>query len=425
MYRRRIIDETLDELLSGLAAISLDGAKGVGKTATGVERARTIVDLSVTRKRSLIEADDELAIQGEPPVFIDEWQLVPSVWDCVKRAVDADRTGGRFLLAGSAGVAPGSRIHSGAGRIVSLKMRPLSLAERGLDHPAVSLASLMQGDCRIPCAQTDVSLSDYTDEIINSGFPGIRDLPARARTAHLESYVTRIVTKELQENGANVRRSRALHAWLHAYGAATSGTASYTTLLDAATSGEDEKIRRSTADIYREHLSRLFILDPLPAWIPVFNPLKRLTNAPKHHLVDPALAARLVGVGKQGLLDGKGERVGTSTGTWLGALFESLAVQSVRVYADAMHATVGHLRTKQDNGNAREIDIIIEGEDRRILAMEVKLSATVSSKDVQHLNWLDKQLGERLADKIVINTGSGTYRRKDGVAVIPLALLGP
>ena len=358
-------------------------------------------------------------------MFIDEWQLVPSVWDCVKRAVDADRTGGRFLLAGSAGVGPGIRIHSGAGRIVSLKMRPLSLAERSLDTPAVSLSALMRGDRHVPSAQTDVSLADYTNEIVISGFPGIRDLPARARITHLDSYLTRIITKELQENGAEVRRPRALQAWLHAYGAATAGTASYTKLLDAATSGEDEKIRRPTADVYREHLSRLFILDPLPAWIPAFNPLKRLTYAPKHHLVDPALAARLIGVGKQGLLDGQGDRVGAGTGTWLGALFESLAVQSVRVYAQAMNAIVSHLRTKQDNGNAREIDMIVEGEDRRIIAIEVKLSSTVGSKDVRHLNWLDQQLGERLADKIVLNTGAGTYRRKDGVAVIPLALLGP
>jgi len=249
--------------------------------------------------------------------------------------------------------------------------------------------------------------------------------PARARTAHLDSYLTRIITKELKENGVEVRRPRALQAWLHAYGAATAGTASYTTLLDAATPGEGDKIRRPTADVYREHLSRLYILDPLPAWTPAFNPLKRLANAPKHHLVDPALAARLVGVGRQGLLGGQGERVGASTDTWLGALFESLAVQSVRVYADAMNATVSHLRTKQDNGEAREIDMIVEGEDRRIIAIEVKLSATVGAKDVRHLNWLDKQLGERLVGKVVLNTGSGTYRRQDGVAVIPLALLGP
>lgn len=164
-----------------------------------------------------------------------------------------------------------------------------------------------------------------------------------------------------------------------AYGAATATNASYTTILDAATAGEDDKPARGTVESYREHLQRLFILDPIPAWVPAFNPLERLTHAPKHHLVDPALAARLVGVGKEGPLRGEGDRIPAATGTWLGALFESLVTQSVRVYADAAGASVGHLRTKD---NAREIDLIVEGADRRVVAFEVKLAASVSDRDV-------------------------------------------
>jgi len=183
-----------------------------------------------------------------------------------------------------------------------------------------------------------------------------------------------------------------------------------------------DKPSRATVDNYREHLARIFILDPLPAWVPVFNPLKRLTPSPKHHLVDPALAARLVGVGKSGLLQGAGDRVAATTGTRLGALYESLVAQSVRVYAGAASAQVGHLRTKETD---REIDLIVEGEDRRVVGIEVKLSESVSDKDVRHLNWLHAQIGDRLADRVVVTTGELAYRRPDGVAVVPLALLGP
>ena len=112
----------------------------------------------------------------------------------------------------------------------------------------------------------------------------------------------------------------------------------------------------------------------------------------------------------------------TSTGGWLGALFESLVAQSVRVYASAASANVGHLRTKETD---REIDLIVEGEDRRVVAIEVKLSESISDKDVRHLNWLHQQIGDRLADRVVITTGEHAYRRPDGVAVVPLALLGP
>ena len=423
-YRRRIIDDTLDDVFPHLAAVSLDGAKGVGKTATATQRAATILDLSIPRRREVVSANEDYVVQLPRPVLIDEWQLVPDVWDRVKTAVDADPAGGQFLLAGSATLAPGVRIHSGAGRIVSLMMRPLSLAERDIAVPTVSLRELLGGNAPKIAGHSPVGVADYADEILASGFPGIRPLPERPRELQLDSYITRIVTHELRDNGITVRKPRALRAWLAAYAAATASTAMYSTIRDAATAGEAEKASRVTTDAYREHLTRLFILDPLPAWIPAFNRLNRLSAAPKHHLVDPAIAARLVGVRKAGLLAGDGDRVSRETGTWLGALFESLAAQSVRVYAGAIGAEVGHLRTNADR-YSREIDLIVEGDDRQVLAIEVKLGASVGDDDVRHLLWLGDQIGDRLVDKVVITTGDTAYRRRDGVAVIPLALLGP
>jgi len=421
-YRRRVVDDVLDLLFPSLAAIALEGAKGVGKTATATQRAASVLDLSRDRLRAVVAADVERVVDEPSPVLIDEWQLAPAVWDVVKRAVDADATGGRFLLAGSAGVAPGARIHSGAGRIVSLKMRPMSIHERGLCEPTVSLRELLAGAVPPISGRSPVTLAGYTDEILASGFPGIRDLPELAREAQLDSYIARVVSHELPDNGAVVRRPRALRAWLAAYGAATATDASYSKILNAASAGEDEKTARVTVDAYREHLTRVFLLDPIEAWTPVFNPLKRLTKAPKHHLVDPAIAARLVRVGKAGLLRGDGARVAGAAGPWLGALFESLTAQSVRVYASAAGAEVGHLRTMESD---REIDLIVEGGDRQVVAIEVKLAGAAADHDVRHLNWLHGQLGDRLADKVVVTTGERAYRRGDGVAVVPLALLGP
>lgn len=421
-YRRRIVDDVLDELFPHLAAIALEGAKGVGKTATASQRAKTILSLSRPEQREALVANLDTITEVPPPVLIDEWQLEPAVWDRVKTAVDQDSTGGRFLLAGSAGVAPGVRIHSGAGRIVSVKLRPLAFCERGLVEPTVSLRSLLNGEGADVSGHSPIGLPVYTDEILASGLPGIRHLPERARNVQLDSYIARIVERELPEAGVSVRRPRALTAWLTAYASATATDASYTKILDAATPGERDKPARGTVDAYREHLTRIFVLDPVPAWIPIFNPLRRLTRTPKHHLVDPALAARLVKVNKDGLLRGEGERVADATGSWLGALFESLVAQSVRVYAEATNAHVGHLRTRD---TTHEIDLIVEGSNRRILAIEVKLAATVDDADVRHLNWLQKQIGDQLADRIVITTGPYAYRRDDGVAVVPLALLGP
>lgn len=420
-YQRRILDDTLDDLFPELAAIALEGAKGVGKTATASQRATTILSLDRPAQREILAANFDYIAQVPPPVLIDEWQLVPAVWDRVRSAVDEDNSGGRYLLAGSAGIAPGVRIHSGAGRIVSLPLRPLAFSERGLVAPTVSLRELLAGDRPDVSGVSPITLPTYTEEILRSGFPGIRSLPERARNIQLDSYLARIVERELPENGVTLRRPRALNAWLTAYGSATSSDATYSKILDAATAGERDKPARVTVDAYREHLTRLFVLDPIPAWLPSFSPLKRLTRSPKHHLVDPALAARLAKIGRSGLLRGDGTPM-ASTGSWLGALFESLVTQSVRVYADAVSAQTGHLRTKD---TTREIDLIVEGSDGQVVAIEVKLSVTVNEHDVRHLNWLAQQIGSRLSDRIIITTGDYAYRRPDGVGVVPLALLGP
>ncbi|MCL2594015.1 MAG: DUF4143 domain-containing protein [Promicromonosporaceae bacterium] len=421
-YRRRIVDDLLDEVFPDLAAIALEGAKGVGKSATALQRAQTVINLTQSGVRATTEGNPGHLIQATPPVLIDEWQLVPEIWDVVRNAVDADRSGGRFLLAGSASVAPGVRIHSGAGRIVRVKMRPMSIAERGISEPTVSLGALLRREQPQISGRSSATLLTYVDEMLASGFPGIRDLSERARNVQLGSYVDRIVDHELLESGVQVRRPEAMRSWLAAYGAATATDAVYSKILDAATAGLSDKPARGTVDSYREQLARIFVLDPIPAWETVFNPLSNLSKAPKHHLVDPALAARLVGVGKAGLLRGEGKRVGTTEGTWVGALFESLAAQSVRVYAEAVDARVGHLR--QHNAQ-REIDLIVEGQDRSVVAIEVKLSDSVTDHDVRHLNWLKEQLGDRLVDRVLINTGQFATRRRDGVAVVPLALLGP
>lgn len=421
-YRRRILDDLLDELIDDLAAIAIEGAKGVGKTATASQRATSEVLLSNPQQRLALQSHLDLVIDLPPPVLVDEWQLVPDVWDRIRQAVDDDPTGGRFLLTGSAGVAPGVRIHSGAGRIVSLTMRPLAFSERDVASPTVSLADLLIGSRTEIRGTSEITLPTYVDEILRSGFPGIRDLPDRARNLQLDGYLSRLLGHELTENGVTVRRPAALRAWLTAYAAATSTDAAYSTILAAAAPMDGDKPARQTVDVYRQQLERLFLLDPLEAWIPSFAPLRRLTYGPKHHLVDPALAARLVGVSRDGLLRGDGARVSTSTGTWLGALFESLVTQSIRVYAASVDARVGHLRTKNTE---HEVDLVVEAADRRAVAIEVKLSNSVQHSDVRQLNWLHDQLGDRLVDRIVINTGPYAYRRPDGVAVIPLALLGP
>lgn len=405
--------------MSDLAALSLDGPKGVGKTETALQRVVRTFRLDRPADRELLSARPELLRTVPAPVLLDEWQRWPEVWDLVRRAVDDGAEPGSFLLTGSA--SPIATIHTGAGRIVPLRMRPMTLPERGATTPSVSLAALLRGDAVIE-GEADLRLEDYVEEILASGYPGIRTASsARGRRAQLDGYLDRLFDHELTESGLVQRRPVAMRRWLTAYAAATSTSATYETIRDAATPGESDKPAKVTAIGYRDTLQRLWILDPLDAWLPTRNLLNRLTSAPKHHLADPALAARLLSLSTDSLIGG--ERPGQPRHRpMLGPLFESLATLSVRVFAQATEGRVAHLRTR---AGRQEIDLIVTGESGRVLAIEVKLGAVPHDADVRHLHWLRNEIGDDLIDALVITAGPSAYRRSDGVAVVPLALLGP
>lgn len=422
-YTRRVVDEELDQLLASLPAVSLEGAKAVGKTATASQRAATIHRLDDPAELSLAGADPRRLLQGSRPVLIDEWQRLPESWDLVRRAVD-DPGGAHpssYLLTGSASPAS-PPTHSGAGRIVTVRMRTLSLAERQIETPTVSLKALLAGSAPGLEGSTGVGLETYVEKILASGFPGLRGLSGRPLRAQLDGYIQRIVDRDFEDMGHRVRRPQTLRSWMAAYAAASSTTASYETIRDAATSGESEKPTRRATIPYRDVLERLWIVDPVPAWLPTRSHLRRLASPPKHQFVDPALACRLLGVDAGALLDARD--VGPPIprdGTLLGSLFESLVTLCVRVYAQAAEAVTRHLRTASGE---HEVDLIVERRDGRVLAIEVKLARTVEDRDVKDLHWLRDRIGADLLDAIVINSGADAFRRRDGIGVVPAALLG-
>lgn len=418
-YVRRVLDAQLDQLLPQLPALLIDGPKGVGKTRTAEQRAHTVWNLHRPAVASIVGADPIAALRAPSPVLLDEYQLVQGLWDEVKDFVDRDRTSSTVLLTGSA---PPSGSHSGAGRIPSLRMRPLTLPERGASEPTVSLADMFAGSAHIAgsCA---VRLGDYTELILQSGLPGLQHLTGAALHAQLDGYLERIVDRDVPEAGLQVRRPATLAAWMRAYAAAVSTPTSWDKIRNAASSGHGDKPAKTTTFPYIDVLTNLRVLDELPAWSPSRNHLERLNEAPKHHLADPAFAARLVGMTRASLLTGAGEMFTPLDGTYLGQLFESLATMSMRVFAAPLSASVSHLRL---GSGRREVDLIVErGSDRSIVAFEVKVGADVVDVDVRHLIWLREQLGDQVVDLAVLTTGEHAYRRRDGIAVIPLGLLGP
>jgi predicted AAA+ superfamily ATPase len=294
----------------------------------------------------------------------------------------------------------------------------MTLPERGVTEPTVSVGHLLAGADDVG-GDTDLALDDLIELICQSGLPGSpRSGGRRASQAFLDGYLARLFDHEVEMVSTGRRQSVLMRQWATSYAAATATTASFEKLRDAASPGEADKPARDTAASYRELLTRLWFLDPLEAWLPTGSRLNRLGQAPKHFLADPAFAARLLRLTSDQLRS-EAERHATV----IGQLWESLAAMSVRVFAQAHMADVRHLRTQ---GGEHEIDLIIEGDDGRLVAAEVKLQTPVEAREVRHLHWLRDRLGDdRIASLVVITAGQHAYTRPDGIHVVPLALLGP
>lgn len=414
-YFRRTADKQLDELMQFQSAIALDGPKGVGKTETARRRAVKAWRLDDEAERASLMADPQFEDAPEGTLLIDEWQHYQPIWDSVRRCVDEGAPSGRFLLTGSATPHTGRGTHSGAGRIDSVRMRPMALYERGTIDAEVSLGALLAGKAGKIIGSSPLTAADYYRAIVQSGFPDLQRRSERQASRAVGTYIQRIIDQDLPEQGFSVRRPETLRRWMAAYAAASSTTATYSTILDATTSGDGHQPAKTTTIAYRDHLTQLWLLDPIPAWSPALNnPFKWLQFSEKHQLADPGLAAHLLGLSASSLGDSRGAPMA-------GPLFESLAALSVRVAAGASWAKVGHLRTK---GGRQEIDFIVETFDGAVLGIVVKLSAHVDEKHLKHLKWLREQMPDRVVDLMVLYSGKQAYRTQDGIAVVPLALLG-
>lgn len=145
-YRPRIANAELRMCLAAAGAVVIEGAKACGKTRMAQQLAASTVLLDVdTAAHQALAVDPALVLAGPRPRLLDEWQVVPSLWNQVRRPVDEAAEPGQFLLTGSAVPADEADRHTGAGRFSCLRLRPMTLAESGAGQGGVSLAALLAG----------------------------------------------------------------------------------------------------------------------------------------------------------------------------------------------------------------------------------------------------------------------------------------
>jgi predicted AAA+ superfamily ATPase len=393
----------------------IEGPRACGKTATARQIAVSEVLLDVdTNARAAIEVDPALVLDGPTPRLLDEWQIEPAIWNHVRRAID-DRSGpGQFILTGSAVPPDDITRHTGAGRISRLRMRPMSLFETDRSSGSISLSELLEGRMS-PSSDPGLSVADLAKEIALGGWPGLRGRSVEDALLAVRDYLEEIARVDVgRVDGTHRDPGRVTR--LLASLARNVATHTAATTLAEDTGGADGPLKDDTVREYLAALERLMVVEDQPAWAPHLRSKHRLRTASKRHFVDPSLAVAALGATPDRLLGDL---------NLLGFLFESLVVRDLRVYAQATDAWVSQYR---DSGGL-EVDAIVEASDGRWMAFEVKLGqgqidAAAASLERFAARIDTTKCGSPALLGVIVATGYG-YRRKDGVAVIPIGALGP
>ena len=412
-YRPRIVDTELEDQLKSAAVVVIEGPKACGKTATARRAAASEVFLDADPKAlEAARTDPWLVLDGPRPRLLDEWQVAPELWNPVRRAADLSGEKGLFLLTGSAVPPDDVTRHTGAGRIARMRMRPMSLFELGLSSGEVSLGDLLAGG-RVSAPEPTTAVTDLAEAICRGGWPGNLRVDLRTARRFVRNYLNEIRRADL--NRVSERRrdpSRALRL-LRSLARNIGTPVTLKTL--AADVGEGTTIR--TAAEYLDDLTRLFVIEDLPAFSTHLRSRSRLRNTPKRYLADPSLAA--------GALDASPEDLLRDL-PYLGFLFEALVIRDLRIYAQAHDAEVSHYR---DN-TGLEVDVVIETAKGGWMPIEIKLGgeANIDQAAQSLLRLRERVDAARVGapPKLVVVTGTGYgYERADGVTVVPVGCLGP
>lgn len=415
MYLARVADQLLSERSSAVGAVVIEGPRAAGKTELARNLARSEVLLDVdANARALAEISPDTILRGDRPRLIDEWQLVPSLWDHVRREVDRTQgEPGQFILTGSVTPESSARLHTGTGRISRLRMRTLSLAESGYSVGQLSLRALLEGR-PVETVRTEHSLEELLSQIARGGWPASVRWPDSRAFLYARDYARSALELDVAAAGAAVREPRNLEAFMLAYAQVTGSPMTVAKLLRRAFPNDVSPVTPETAERYRAAAERAMLIEDLPAWSPTLRSRSRLTATPKRYFTDPSLAVAYLQTEPTALLNDLAT---------VGLLFENLVIRDLRVYADAMGWSAGHYR---ELDGRLEADVVLSGPAGRWAACEVKLGQAMVEEAAANLLRLSGSRASRPADllAVIVPTGFG-YRRPDGVWVLPIDQLGP
>lgn len=421
-YIERVVDRELERLLEMFGAVLVEGPKWCGKTTTAKKHAVSALMLANPENdfaaRTLATLDPSLAIKGDKPRLLDEWQEVPKLWDAVRYECDESGLPGRFILTGSATPRDiDAPMHSGVGRFARLKMSTMTLLELGVSSGEVSLGAMFEGETFSGLSK--LSLGDIAELAVRGGWPSALNMPTSYAETLAREYLDAVCESDISTVDGVRRDPAKVRSLLRSLARNESTLATLKSVVrDVGLQyGETSvELTRATATTYISILERLHLIDDIPAWDPAVRSPISLRVSKKRHIADVSLAAAAIGADVESLI---------ADPKTLGLFFESLVLHDLKVYAQALDAGVYHYHDTKD----LEVDAVVAKHNGEWLAVEVKLGAAQVEEGCANLRRVEERMvkaGNRPPARkcVVVGFGMPACVVEGDIQVIPVDMLG-
>ena len=430
IYRKRVLDAILERKLSGAGAVLVEGPKWCGKTTTCEQHAKSALYMAdpMRRDRYLVQAEVDITelMKGEQPRLIDEWQDAPKFWDAIRYDVDHSAGWGHYILTGSA-VPPDDRhersgkkgiVHSGTGRIVRVKMRPMSLWESEESSGTVSLGALFKGLPFKPGKAIDWSLKDTAYLVCRGGWPQSVLQGGELALDRAFEYVDAVVNSDISRVDGVSRDPRRVRLLLRSYARQQGTQSTIVNIRKDMTIGDGHGPDDDTVSSYLNALRKIFVIEDSEAWCPALRSRAAIRMSPTRYFSDPSIATAALGLGPEDLMN--------DIRTY-GLFFETMVMRDLRVYVDTLNGSVSHYLDR----NGLECDAVVHLRNGTSGLVEVKLGGeSLIDEGAKTLNELsgiiDTSRQSEVAFKMIITaSGDFAYQRKDGIIICPISALKP
>ena len=420
-YYKRLIENKIESKLKSSGAVLVAGPKFCGKTNTCMLYQKSFIKLNTRQTIELAKLNPKSVLIGDRPRLIDEWQAVPDIWNQVKDTLDFEYSFGQFLLTGSSTPADKTQIHhSGAGRIVPLKMRPMSLYESEESKGTVSLAELFENPTlEYFDINDDFQLSDIAYLICRGGWPiSVQDDKDLGLEITRNYYDSLFVFENSENEKFRNKKPEIFKMILRSYARNISTEAPNSTIIEDVKSSNSRTMDPKTYDDYMEALKDLYIIEDIQAWNPNIRSKTSIRTTDTRHFVDSSIACRALNIAPNDLLNDLKS---------FGLFFEDFAVRDLSIYVSTLDGEVRHYR---DNAGL-ECDAVLHLPNGKWAAIEIKLGGeNLINEGVESLTLLKEKLANKSDETpptfMMILTACGSlYRRPDGIYVVPINCLKP